>query len=1132
MLASRRSAGALLALAALSAPFTDPHAALAAQAARGAAAADSMSRKQSATSRPSAPPLSRSSGAAADTAALGPSIAGLTWRSIGPAVMSGRIADLAIHPGTPRTWFIAAASGGVWKTTNAGTTFTPVFDAQSTYSIGAITIDPNNPNVIWVGSGENNYQRAVGYGDGVFKSIDGGATWKNVGLKKSEHIGRIVIDPKDSDVAYVAAQGPAWNGGGERGLYKTTDGGVTWARILGGGEWVGVNDVQMDPRNPKILLATTQVRQRRVWGQVSGGPESAIHRTTDAGATWTKVTTGLPTEELGRIGLAISPKDPDVVYAVMEAANEKGGVFRSTDIGASWSRMSNTSTSGLYYAEITADPHNADRVYLVDTYNMVSDDAGRTFRRLGEQYKHVDNHVIWIDPGDANHYLVGSDGGLYESFDKAASWNFFPNLPLAQFYKVAVDNSEPFYRVYGGTQDNATFGGPSRNSTVHGVSNADWQMVVFGDGFSVQVDPTDPNTVYGEWQNGGLVRHDRRTGENTGIQPQVGPNEAPNRWYWDSPLLISPHDAKRIYYGSQRLWRSDDRGESWTMKSPDLTRAIDRSQLKLLGRQQSVDAVARNSSVSFFGSIITISESPRVEGLLYVGTDDGLIQVSEDAGATWRRLSSFSGVPDTTYAMQVVASRHDAGTVYAVFNNHRSGDFAPYLLMSPDRGRTWRSIVANLPARGSVYTIAEDPVVKGLLYAGTEFGAWVSLDGGGRWRQLKGGMPTIQVRHLVVQEREGDLVAATFGRGFYVLDDLTPLRAAARDAASMTAMAEGGAMLLPVRKTPMFLLSEPNMGGKGPGFFGAQHYTAANPPHGAVFTYWLPKEIRTRRAVRQEREKPLVKAGADVPFPGFDALRAEEREEAPEAVLTVRDQAGGVVRRLSGPVKAGFSRVAWDLRHAAPRLAPPRAPDSDDEAPEGPVAAPGTYTVSLALRTDGQVREIATQTFEAEPPTALAGTTARDAGTRAFRLETARLQRAVLGAVAMVGEVQQRLTQLKRAIDAAPTDTRTLTATVRTLEQQLADLRIPLSGDQTIARRNEPTPASIAARVSQIIQYHWNGSGAPTRTQRQNLTWAGEAFTPVRAALEQLVERDLRALESAAEAAGAPWTSGRVPKWP
>jgi photosystem II stability/assembly factor-like uncharacterized protein len=1078
-----------------------------------------------------ATPSARPAAAAPTDSARGPSVDGLRWRSIGPAMMSGRISDLAIHPAQPRTWYVAAASGGLWKTTNAGTTFTPIFDSQSTYSIGVVTIDPRSPNTVWVGTGENNYQRAVAYGDGVYRSEDGGKSWTNLGLKSSEHIGRILIDPRNSNTVYVAAQGPVWSAGGERGLYKTTDGGKTWARILGGGDWVGVNDVQLDPRNPDVLIASTHVRHRRVWGQVSGGPESAIHRSTDGGATWKKITSGLPTEELGRIGLAISPKDPDVVYAVMEAANGRGGFYRSTDGGASWSRMSDSNTSGLYYAEVFADPHQVDRVYLVDTYNTVSDDGGRTFRRLGEKYKHVDNHVIWIDPTDPNHYLVGCDGGLYESFDKATSWKFFPNLPLAQFYKVAVDNSEPFYRVYGGTQDNATVGGPSRNNTVHGIGNAEWNMVVFGDGFSVQIDPTDPNTVYGEWQNGGLVRHDRRTGENVGIQPQEATGDAPNRWYWDSPLLISPHNPKRIYYGSQRLWKSEDRGDSWTPISGDLSRQIDRRQLKLLGRQQSADAIALNGSTSFFGSLITVSESPKQPGLLYAGTDDGLIQVTEDGGQNWRKIDRLPGVPDTTYMIQLLASPHDANVVYAVPNNHRSGDFAPYLLKSADRGKTWTSIVANLPARGSVYTIAEDPTVPGLLYVGTEFGAYVSLDAGGRWTKMSGGLPTIQVRHLVVHPREGDLVAATFGRGFYILDDLTPLRQAAREAA---AMRTAEAKLFPVKQTAMFLPAEPYLGGAGPGFFGAQHYVASNPPHGAVFTYWLAKELKTARAVRQEREKALIKSGSDVPFPGFDVLKAEEREEAPEAQLTVRDADGRVVRRLTGPVRAGFARVAWDLRWAAPNLAPPRAvtADDDDNGPEGPVASPGTYTVTLTLRSGGALREVGTETFVAEPPAALAGTTARDAATRDFRLETARLQRAVLGAIALAGETQTRITQLKRALDAATGDTRELSTRVRTLETQLRELLIPLSGDATRSRRAEPTSPSIRERVSEVIQYHWQGSGAATATQRKNIELAGAAFAPVRAALEQLVERDLKAVEGDAEKAGAPWTPGRVPRWP
>ena len=1072
--------------------------------------------------------------AATDSAGAKPgTIDGLALRPIGPAVLSGRIVDLAIHPRQPRTWYIAAASGGVWKTTNAGTTWTPVFDGQASYSIGAITIDPQNPYTIWVGTGENNFQRSVAYGDGVYKSLDGGKSWENVGLKTSEHIGRIVVDPRNSDIVYVAAHGPLWTGGGERGLYKTTDGGKTWNKILGGGEYTGVADVQMDPRNSDILIATTHQRQRRVWGQVAGGPESGLHRSTDGGKTWKKITAGLPTEELGRIGIAISPKDPDVVYAVMEAAGGRGGVFRSNDIGASWTRMSDVSTSGLYYAEVFADPHQVDRIYLVDVYNQVSDDGGRTFRRLGERYKHVDNHVIWIDPTDANHYLVGCDGGLYQSFDRGATWNWFPNLPLGQFYKVAVDNSLPFYRVYGGTQDNASFGGPSRTNVRHGIANHEWAMTVFGDGFSVAVDPTDPNTVYSEWQNGGFVRHDRRTGQNTGIQPQAAPGEAPLRWYWDSPILISPHNSKRIYYAAQRVFRSDDRGDSWRAVSGDLSRNLDRNQLKLMGRVQSADAVARNSSTSYYGAVITLAESPKQEGLLYAGTDDGLVQVTEDGGASWRRIEHFPGVPDTTYAIQVVASKHSAGTAYAVFNNHRSGDFRPYLLRTTDKGRTWTSIAANLPARGSVYTMAEDFVEPNLLFAGTEFGLYVSTDGGGKWSQLKGGLPTIQVRHIAIQERETDLVLATFGRGFWILDDYSPLRSlAAANVAS-----RGDATLLAVRQAPMFIPAEPFMGGDGPGFFGAQYYTAPNPPNGAVFTYWLKDEIKTLKAKRQDREKSLVKKGDDVPFPSWEDLRAEDREEAPAAILTVTDADGRVVRRITCPVKSGFNRVAWDLRWAAPNppsARPPAADDGDDGGggPRGPMASPGSYTVSLALRSGGATRLVGSQKFSAEPPPTLEGATARSVAARDFRLKTSRLQRAVLGATALAAEAAARLDGLRQAVEATPMPNDSLARDVRALAARLRELRMSLIGDETRARRAEPTPPTINSRVNEVIQYHWSGTGEPTKTQEASIEVASTAFTPVRNALEQLVERDLRALEERAERAGAPWTSGRVPQWP
>ena len=483
----------------------------------------------------------------------------LKLRSIGPALMSGRIGDFAVDPNDYSHYFVAVCSGGVWKTTNAGATFTPVFDRQAAYSIGCVTMDPNNSNVVWVGAGENNSQRSVSFGDGVYLSRDGGKSWKNMGLKESEHIGMIAIDPRDSNVVYVAAQGPLWRSGGERGLYKTTNGGKSWTRILHISDDTGVNEVHMDPRDPDLLYASSYQRRRRVWTLINGGPESAIYKSSDAGKTWRKLTRGVPGGDKGRIGLDISPANPDVVYAIIEAADGKGGFFRSSDRGESWSKRSSYMTSSpQYYNEIICDPIEVDRVYSLNTLLQVTEDGGRTFSPAPRSRRHVDDHALWINPDNNKHLLVGCDGGIYDSYDRGQNWNYKPNLPITQFYRVSVDNSTPFYYVYGGTQDNNTLGGPSRTTNRTGIVNADWFVTVGGDGFETQVDPEDPNIVYSQWQYGGLVRHDRRSGEVVDIKPREAPGETPIRWNWDSPLIISPHDHKRLYFGGNILFRSDD----------------------------------------------------------------------------------------------------------------------------------------------------------------------------------------------------------------------------------------------------------------------------------------------------------------------------------------------------------------------------------------------------------------------------------------------------------------------------------------------------------------------------------------------------------------------------------------------
>jgi photosystem II stability/assembly factor-like uncharacterized protein len=1053
---------------------------------------------------------------------------GLAFRGIGPAMISGRITDVAVNPKNNATWYVTTASGSVWKTINAGTTWTPIFDDQGSYSIGCVTLDPGNPLTVWIGTGENNSQRSVAYGDGVYRSSDGGTSWENLGLKNSEHIAKILIDPRDSSRVLVAAQGPLWAPGGDRGLYETKDGGKTWKAILTVDENTGVTDVVRDPRNPDVLYAATYQRRRHIWTLIDGGPGSGIWKTVDGGANWKKLENGLPKEDMGRIGLAIAPSNPDVVYAVIEAANKAGGFFRSTDQGGKWEKRGPyVAGSPQYYQELFVDPRIETRVYAMDTWMQVSEDGGKTFNKVGEKFKHVDNHVLWIDPAVTDHLIGGCDGGLYETWDRGATWAWFENLPLAQFYKVGLDNAEPFYNVYGGTQDNNSVGGPSRSPTVHGIVNADWYITTGGDGFQTVVDPKDPNIVYSESQHGVLVRYDKRTGEQIDIQPQAGAGEPGLRWNWDSPLIVSPHEPARLYFAAQRVFRSDDRGDTWRPVSGDLTRQTDRNKLKVMGRVYSVDAVAKNASTSFYGNIVALSESPKKEGWLAAGTDDGLIQISEDGGNAWRSVGTFAGVPDESYVSRAMFSRHDQGTIFATFDNHKKGDFKPYVLVSKDTGRTWKSIAGNLPERGTVYALAEDPVVPDMLFVGTEFGVFFTRDRGATWNQLKGGLPTTQVRDLAIQERDNDLVLATFGRGFYILDDYRALRSASKETL------DKDATLFPVRDAWMFIPSAPK-GGREKGFFGDRFFTAPNPPFGAVFTYYLKDELKSARKTRLDAEKEKQKKGEDTPYPSWDALRAEDREEDPVVVLTVTDEDGGVVRRLTGPVTAGFNRVAWDLRYPQvdpTNLTPPEV-DPWDRLPAGPLAAPGRYSVSLAKRVGGVETPLgAPQPFAAIPLGTASLPPADRKALLAFEEKTGRLQRAVLGAVKAAEEAQTRIDHLKKALTDSPGADPKLSTALRAIEARLKDVQIELSGDTTRASRSEPTPPSIADRVATIVGGHWDATSAPTATHRRNYDIAAQQFAPVLSKLRTLALTDLKKLEDDAEAAGAPWTPGRVPDW-
>ena len=1057
-----------------------------------------------------------------------PTFNGLRFRSIGPAFTSGRVIGFAVDPNNSARYFVASASGGVWKTVNNGTTWTPVFDREGSYSIGAIALDPKNPLTVWVGTGENNSQRSVSYGNGLYRSDDGGKTWRNVGLKISEHVGRIAIDPKDSSIVYVAAQGPLWGPGGDRGLFKTTDNGKTWKNILNISENTGVTDVVIDPQNPETIFAASYQRRRHMFTLIDGGPESAIYKSTDAGATWNKLRAGLPTTEMGRIGLAVSPVDSNVIYATVEAADRKGGIFRSNDRGGSWERPNEFDAGAMYYARIVADPRDVDRVYVMNVFLMVSDDGGRTLRRLGERSKHVDNHDIWIEPGNTDHYLVGCDGGVYESHDRGVNWEFKRNLPVTQFYDITTDNAAPFYNVYGGAQDNYSFGGPSRTRSVSGIVNSDWFVTNGGDGFRSQVDPEDPNTIYAELQNGSLARFDKVSGERMGIQPQIGRNEDPLRWNWDSPFIISPHSHTRLYFAADKLFRSDDRGDSWKVISGQLSRALDRDKLPVMGKIWSMDAVAKNQSTAFFGNASALAESPKKEGLIYVGTDDGLIQITEDGGKNWRKVEKLPDVPELAYVSRIVASNHEANTVYVAIENHQNADFKPYLFKSTDAGRTWISIKNNLPANGPVWSIAEDHVNPNLLFVGNEFGLYFSIDGGQKWIQMKSGLPTIAVRDLNIQKRENDLVLGTFGRGIYILDNYTPLRLLKPE------MLKQDGLLFPVKDALMYIQAQP-LGGRGKSFQGESYYTADNPPFGATFTYYLKEELKTKKSKRQEAERDAQRKNTAITLPSSADLRAEEEEEAPAVIFTISDSSGRLVRRLSGPVTAGMQRVAWDLRSPAPSLPPPPNPETEnpfDEGPSGPLVMPGAYKVSMAKRVDGVITSLGQpQEFQVIVEGQERMSPADRANLVEFQQKVARLQRALQGASATTNALKPRQVAIRRALLETPLAPEKLLSDAAALDKRTNEILRALQGDQALRQRNMNLPPSISDRVGDIVGSQRMSTSRPTQTQIDQYTAAAQEFETALNRLRQLIEGDLAKLEKQMEAAGVPWTPGRIPEW-
>ncbi len=1053
-------------------------------------------------------------------------LSALSLREVGPAVAGGRIADIAVHSTDKSTWYVAVGSGGLWKTSNAGTTWTPIFDDQPSYSLGTVALDPMNPAVVWVGTGENVSGRHVAWGTGVYKSRDGGSTWSNVGLRASEHIGRILVHPADGNRVLVAAEGPLWGPGGDRGVYLTEDGGGTWTHVLDIDENTGVTDLEFDPADPATVYAAAYQRRRHTWGLMAGGDRSGIYKSTDGGHTWREVTRGLPNGPMGKIGLAVTPADPDLVYATIEAGDNERGFYRSTDKGESWTRRNRYISGGTgphYYQEIEASPAEPDIVIQMDVFFQITRDGGATFTNLGTgREKHSDNHALWIDPDNTLHMLAGTDAGLYETFDRGTTWRHFPNMPISQFYKVAVSNNEPFYEILGGAQDLGTLWGPARTASTEGVRNEDWHFPMGADGYGVQFDPTDPDIMYLMTQQGNLYRTDRTSEESLQIQPQPAPGDPPERWNWDSPIMISPHDPDRLYFASQRLWQSNDRGDSWTAISGDLTTNTNRYELPYMGRVWSLDAMHDNGAMSKYATLTTISESPLAEGHLYTGSDDGLIHVSPDGGQTWTRAAPLPGVPERSFINKIEADLHVPGALFALADAHKLGDYTPYLFESGDDGQTWSSIRGDLPDSTIVWAIQQDHVSPDLLFIATEYGLYVSANRGTNWHELETGAPTIAFRDLKLHRRDDDVIGATFGRGFYILDDYSPLREVAGGAD------RDGGHVMPVRDA-WWYVPHPTNQARGRPTLGSTAYSAPNPDFGATFTYYLAETPENPRDLREAAERDLAEQGADVPFPGYEVLRAEAGASGARVLLQVSDEAGDPVRWIEGSATAGVHRVTWDLRRPAPnpvRLTQPefRPPWVTD--PVGPLVPPGGYSVQLALVSGEGVEALGNpQSFAVKPvPTLPPGTD--PVAVAAFQRRTSELSRRAGAAGGEIGRVRERLRYMRAALLRTPDADPALFARMDDLGRSLGALSLRLQGDPIRGALNESSVPTISRRIGNVIGGHWSTRQTPTDTQRRNIEIAERDLGGLEGELRALVEGELASIEEALAAAGAPWTPG------
>ena len=1045
---------------------------------------------------------------------------GFQFRSIGPAFMSGRISDIAIDPNNENIWYVAVSSGGTWKTENAGTTWQPLTDNQPFFATGCITIDPNNSASIWLGTGENVAGRHIGIGHGIYHSLDGGKSWKDMGLKKSEHLSKIIIHPDNSDIIWVASQGPLWSSGGERGLFKSTDGGKTWKNNLEINEWTGVTDLVIDPTNPDILYAASWQRHRNVAGLIDGGPGTALYKSTDGGDNWFKINKGLPRSNMGKIGLAISPINPTVLYAAIELDRRQGAVYRTSNSGGSWSKMSNTVSGGTgphYYQELVASPHEFDKIYLMNVRVLVSDDGGKNFYQMKESQKHSDNHSLTFKENDPNYMLIGTDGGIYESFDNSKNWKYVSNLPLTQFYKLAVDDAEPFYNIYGGTQDNNTQGGPSRTFKRNGISNDDWYVVLGGDGHQPATEPGNPDIMYAQSQQGYINRIDRTSGEAVNIRPHEGIDEPYERFNWDAPILVSQHDPKRLYFGTQRVWRSENRGDSWSTISSDLTKNEERLSLPIMGRVQSFDNALDVYAMSTYNTITSLSESNTNENVLYAGTDDGIIQYTRDGGDNWSKMTvdELPEAPASAFVNDIKVDLHDDNIAYVALDNHKFGDYRPYLYKTTNGGKKWKSIVNGIPDGTLVWRLVQDHVNPNLLFLGTEYGVYVSLNQGDKWHKFSNGLPTISIRDLAIQKRENDLVLATFGRSFYVLDDYSPLREMTDDNLNKEAF------LFPTRKALQY---NQIMGGSGSS--GGSTYVAKNPNYGATITYHLSETPHVSLKDKRKKMERKLK-NSDIPFPGWEALDKELSEAKVEAILMIKDNNGNIVDQISGPLRKGTHRVTWGLRTSKSTTVNVSSGSSNRQRwgrSRGIMTNvnPGTYSVTLYKRVGGDLTKLSDPvsiTVERIRENVLKNPNADKH--EQYNTDLAELTTSINKSSHVFMKAMARVATYERNLNQIKSNKEELTKAVYQLRDKMNVLDREFSGSAAKAEIGEKDRLNIMDRLMKARGGWYPNSYGPTELHMQSFEIAKQMYKRSKPKIDGFVE-EVRELGKLLEDAGGP----------